>query len=198
MSIYQKLKGFYPELDRAIDIVPEDRAWRFLFTRRGEKMHVTCAIHVNSDDDIALFEKLCGFSLSKDIYETMNGRTPHIGVDLTALQDKSCRIYVHDINTTGSKEIEACGFYVNPQNGEVLGSKIYWRNHEAECFEVEYYDTEFNLIDENKEVFNTDQEFWNGPSEIVDLARSINARYTFSRKENKDQAYLIMGIKPQN
>lgn len=197
MSIYKKLKGFYPELDRAIDLVPEDRCWRLLFTRRGDKMHVTFAIYVSSDDDVTLFEELCGFSLPEGIYSTPNGRICHIGVDLTALNENSCRVYTHDINTNGSKEIEGCGYYINTNTGEVLGSKIYWRNHEAECFEVDYYDTEFNLIDENKEVFNTDQDFWGGPNEIVDLAKSIDATYTFSRKENKDQAYLLMGIKPK-
>ncbi len=195
-KIYKKLKGFYPELDRAIDMVPEDKCWRLLFTRREAKMNVVFAMYIASDEDIALFESLCGFSMPSSVYETANGRIPHIGVDLTALEEDSCRVYTDEFNAGMDERFQAVGYYVNPNTGEILGQKMYWRNLEEQCFDVEYFDTQFNKIDENKEIV-CDQSFWGGPSKIVDLAKSINAKCNFTRKANKDQAYLLIGVKPQ-
>lgn len=190
-------KGYYSFLDEALDKVPYDKIWRFLFTRRKNTYSVTLAIYNRSEEDRELIDELIGFKLPRHFYDTPTGKVGKIGIDLGAIGSDHMRIYVSQShNRDGSnKFIDGVGYYID-NTGEVLGRKDYIVNIPEGCMDTEYYDAEGNHIKSDREIPSDDYSVWNGPKDLVDLANKYNLKYSFSHKEGKDQGYFLLSAKP--
>jgi hypothetical protein len=191
---YNLLRGFYPALDAALDKIPHEKIWVIFFARREDKYSVTVAIHNHSEEDRKLIDDLAGITIPRDIYLTTAGQCGKIGIEVTGIHTDNLRLYVnqkHD-HLTQNNFLQGYGYYLN-KSGTIIGKKEYRANVIEVCYDVDYYDTENNLIDKDKEIPGNYSD-WNGPEELVTIAKNNNVQHIFTRKVSKDQAYFIMNF----
>lgn len=191
---YNLLRGFYPELDVALDKIPHEKIWLIFFARREDKYTVTVAIHNKSEADRALIDDLAGIEIPKDLYLTTEGQCGKIGIEITGVNTDNLRLYVNKTpdNKVVDNFLHGYGYYIN-KNGIVIGKKEYIVNVANTCYDVAYYDSKNNLVDTDKEI-PANYSDWGGPKELVAIAEKNNVRHIFTKKENKNQAYFILNF----
>lgn len=191
---YNLLRGFYPELDNALDKIPHEKIWLIFFSKRKNKYSVTVAIHNKSEEDRELIDELAGIKIPKEIYLTTEGHCGKIGIELTGANTNNLRVYVNKAiqRTSVDNFLHGYGYYIN-KNGVVTGKKEYVVNVKEVCYDVAYYDANNNLIETDKEI-PANYSDWGGPAELVAIAENNNIKCVFRKKENKNQAYFIMNF----
>lgn len=191
---YNLLRGFYPELDKALDKIPHEKIWLIFFAKREDKYSVTVAIHNKSEEDRMLIDDLAGIKIPRHLYKTTEGQCGKIGIEVTGANTDNLRLYVNTVpvRTTIDNFLHGCGYYIN-SNGLVTGKKEYTINVKELCYDVNYYDTDNNLVDTDKEIPAVYSD-WGGPKELVAIAENNNIGCIFTKKENKNQAYFIMNL----
>lgn len=194
-----RFKGFYPALDRALDIVPHNRIESLVFTRRDDVY--TCALIMRNQflTDRETFEELIGIKLPDDFYITPTGFIAYMCADLESIGTEKLRLYKNQPqNIPANLEedwLENVAYYMNARTGETLGTKLYYRSNQNQCYYIDYFDKEGNLVAEKQREMQGEYEDWNGPQEIVDIAIEENMMYVFAKKESKDQGYFIVNNK---
>lgn len=191
---FNLLRGFYPELDNALDRIPHEKIWLIFFSKRENKYSVTVAIHNRSEKDRELIDELAGILIPREIYLTSEGQCGKIGIELTGANTDNLRIYVNKAipRTAVDNFLQGYGYYIN-KNGFVKGKKEYAVNVKKVCYDVSYYDANNNLVETDKEI-PANYSDWGGPAELVTIAEKNNVKYIFTKKENKNQAYFIMNF----
>lgn len=190
---FDLLRGFYPALDNALDKIPHNKIWVIFFSRREDKYSVTVAIRNHSEEDRKLIDDLAGMEVPKDLYLTETGQCGKIGIEVTGIGSGNLRLYVsHNHNLNRNNFLQGCGYYLD-NDGKVIGRKDYQANLQEVCYDVEYFDTNDNLVDTDKEIPGVYSD-WNGPQELVKIAEQNGIEHIFTRKQNKDQAYFIMNF----
>lgn len=189
---YNLLRGFYPELDNALDKIPHEKIWLIFFSKREDKYSVTVAIHNKCEEDRELIDELAGIKIPRHLYETSAGQCGKIGIELTGANTDNLRIYVNKSTprTTIDNFLQGYGYYIN-KNSSVIGKKEYFVNVKDACYDVTYYDANNNLVNSDKEI-QANYSDWGGPKELVTIAEKNNVKCVFTKKENKNQAYFIM------
>ena len=71
---FNKFKGFYPTLDRALSIVPNHMIHSLVFSRREDEFSVGLIMHQRGEEYQAKFEELIGYVL------VFRNRTIDIGI----------------------------------------------------------------------------------------------------------------------
>ena len=199
MNYAELFKGFFPDLDRALDIVPADRVKLIGFNRRENEHSVSFVMMHGLPSDRVFFENLIGFNLPDDFYETPTGQVGVLCVDLSSIGTNMIRIY-HNCPQNNPKNIEDewvenIGYYLD-ENKKVIGKKKYIRSWKDRCYYIDYYDENDNLV-RSREVENEGiAEDWNGNFEILNICKENNIPYIFSKKNGKDQGYLIVNVSP--
>lgn len=191
---YNLLRGFYPELDNALDKIPHEKIWLIFFSKREDKYSVTVAIHNRSEEDRELIDELAGIKIPREIYLTTAGQCGKIGIELTGANTDNLRVYVNRAiaRTSVDNFLHGYGYYIN-KNGVVTGKKEYVVNVKKVCYDVSYYDANNNLMETDKEI-PANYSDWGGPAELVAIAENNNIKCIFTKKENKNQAYFIMNF----
>lgn len=211
---YAKLfRGFFSELDRALDIVPEDSIKLIGFNRRESEHTVSFVMHYRRPEDRTYFEELINHKLDDSFYETPTGNVSVLCVDLASIGTDFLRIY-HDAphnksadsireihNVPSSTEvspqnyefIENVGYYMDKYHN-IIGTKHYIRSFKDKCYYIDYFDANGNKI-KDREIENEGTQLdWNGNPQILDVCIKNNIPYIFSKKNGKDQGYLIVNI----
>jgi hypothetical protein len=193
-----KFKGFYPALDRALDIIPHDRIKSFIFTRREDFYSVGLIMHYGQRGDRDNFEKLVGKKLDDVFYSTEAGWASVLCVDLESIGTGQLRLYKDQPNNKagikpGDNWIENVGYYID-ENDNIVGSKTYTIDWENLCYIIDYYDANGAQVKTEHEVRGTIED-WNGPQEIVDIVTQNNIHNITTKKVNKDQAYFIVTVR---
>lgn len=194
-----RFKGFYPALDRALDIVPHNRIESLVFTRRDEVY--TCALIMKHQfsADREVFEKLIGIKLVDEFYSTPTGFIAYMCADLESIGTGKLRLYKNQPqNVPENLEddwLENVAYYVDTHSGETIGKKLYHRSAKDKCYYIDYFNKDGNLVAEKQREMQGDYEDWNGPREIVDIAIEENMIHVFAKKESKDQGYFVVNNK---
>lgn len=193
---FDLLRGFYPALDNALDKIPNEKIWVIFFARREDKYSVTIAIDNRCEEDRELLDDLAGIKIPRDIYLTENGQCGKIGIEVTSANTNNLRLYVsRNPNSAGQDKnmiLSGYGYYLDT-DANVIGTKRYTLNVKEICYDVDYYDSNNDLVDKDKEI-PANYSAWNGPEELVKIAKDNNIEHIFTKKENKDQAYFIMNF----
>jgi hypothetical protein len=191
---FNLLRGFYPELDNALDKIPHEKIWLIFFARREDKYSVTVAIYNRSEEDRILIDDLAGIKIPRDLYLTTAGQCGKIGIEVTGSNTDNLRIYVNTTPdyTAVNNFLQGYGYYLD-KNGDVTGKKQYTADIVKVCYDVAYYNAANNLVDTDREV-PANYSDWNGPKELVTIAKENNVECVFTKKENKNQAYFIMNF----
>lgn len=192
-----KFRGFYPDLDKALDILPHNRIGKLIFTRRDDKYSVGLIMKYGHEGDRENFEKLIGKNLTDDFYKTPNGYVGVLCVDLESLGTGQVRLYKDQPhNKSGLKPgqnfIENVGYYID-ENGNTVGKKTYMVDWLNRCYQIDYYDKDGTHVKMEREIQGTIED-WNGPQEIVDIVTQNKLYYALTKKEKKDQAYFIVTV----
>jgi hypothetical protein len=191
---YNLLRGFYPELDNALDKIPHEKIWLIFFARREDKYAVTVAIHNKSEEDRMIIDDLAGIKIPRHIYSTTEGQCGKIGIEVTGVNTDNLRLYVNKAipRTAVDNFLQGYGYYVN-NNGSVIGKKEYSVNVKSVCYDVTYYAADNTIVETDKEIPASYSD-WGGPKELVTIAEKNNVKCVFTKKENKNQAYFIMNF----
>jgi hypothetical protein len=191
---YNLLRGFYPELDNALDKIPHEKIWLIFFARREDKYAVTVAIHNKSEEDRMIIDDLAGIKIPRHIYSTTEGQCGKIGIEVTGVNTDNLRLYVNKAipRTAVDNFLQGYGYYVN-NNGSVIGKKEYSVNVKSVCYDVTYYAADNIIVETDKEIPASYSD-WGGPKELVTIAEKNNVKCVFTKKENKNQAYFIMNF----
>jgi hypothetical protein len=191
---YNLLRGFYPELDNALDKIPHEKIWLIFFTKREDKYAVTVAIHNKSEEDRMLIDDLAGIKIPRHLYLTKEGQCGRIGIEVTGANTDNLRLYVSKTpdRTSLNNFLHGYGYYIN-KKGLVIGRKEYVVNVTDVCYDVTYYDKDNNVVEKNREI-PADYSDWGGPEELVTIAEKNNVKCVFTKKQNKNQAYFIMNF----
>ena len=208
MKDLNRLKGFSQKLDEVLDWYPHERIHSLGFTRRGDD-HSVCFIArfskgpANGHDDEANFEKLCGIDFGPDWYQQTTNDSENwislVGVDLESIGTNKVRVYKNQPSSNphdgGKTEwLEHVAYYIDSSTGEVTGTKEYWRGDNNMCYYINYYDQNGPVAMRQREVAAT-KEDWDGSEELLQIVEEENFRYVFTKKESKDQAYLIVSTR---
>jgi hypothetical protein len=198
----QKFKGFYPSLDRALDIVPNDMIHSLVFTRRQDEFSVGLIMHQRGEEYQAKFEELIGYVLGPEWYSAAYKiDVAFVCADLSSIGTDSLRIYKNQPQNipSGSKigdDVEDwhenLGYYINTTTNEILGTKHYIRSHRDTCYKIDYYDHSGNKVAEDQREVMGVYEDWNGPREIYNIAIDAGVSTGFAKKVSKDQGYFIV------
>lgn len=194
-------KGYYDCLDKALDIVALEKVHVFVFCRRKDVHSVSIVIRNNSEEDRELIDELAGFKIPRHLYQTPNGgRVGLIGLDLVDdIKDKEhVRLYVsqnHNWQPGAIEWLYGVGYYIS-KTGEVIGKKNYHANTQTSILNIDYFDDSDNLINNDKELLcdPQDYEMWGGPRGLFDTVLKNKLSYSVSRKEEKDQGYLLVSL----
>lgn len=187
------LRGFYPELDKALDIIPHDNIWVIFFARREDKYSVAVGIYNRSENDRRLMDEVAGMKIPRRLYETKDGWAGKIGIELTGIGSNNLRMYVSRAGKVDQGELlQGVGYYLN-NNCEIVGKKNYLANIDNTRYDIEYYDSEDALNDTEREVPALYDD-WNGPKELFETVKFHNVKYIFTKKESKDQAYFVLNL----
>jgi hypothetical protein len=172
----QAFKGFSKDLD-SLDKSVKNKISELIFSYREGVFSVT--IVLNSIGD---FENLIGFKLNNKLKAIKSNR---FGVDLESLKTDKVRIY---LDVPGNDLISLYGYYMD-RSGNILEKKIYKRNGSARLL-IDRYDSENNLISKDEPESVSTEMSWKGPNDIIKIAKGLNYRCIFMKKELKDQCYL--------
>jgi hypothetical protein len=200
---FNKFKGFYPTLDRALSIVPNHMIHSLVFSRREDEFSVGLIMHQRGEEYQAKFEELIGYVLGPEWYEAAYRiNVAFVCADLSSIGTDSLRIYKNqpqnipqglDSSSTDDEDWhENLGYYINPNTGEILGTKHYIRSQRDSCYKIDYYDKDNNLILKGQKEIMGEYEDWNGPREIYNIAINAGVRSGFAKKVSKDQGYFIV------
>lgn len=198
MKNIDRLKGFYPKLDAALEWFPYNRIKSFVFTRRGSKHTVGFISHfAKGTDDEANFEKLCKWNFPTEWYETESGWVSYVCVDLESVGTNQLRVYKNQPDRNprnGTDWWENIAYYIDTSNGRVMGTKHYLRSEKDRCYYIDYYDPQGNLVkSRQREVMGT-KEDWGGSEELFKIVQEEGFPFMFAKKENKDQAYFAVHV----
>jgi len=90
----KKFKGFYPSLDRALDIVPNNMIHSLVFTRRENSFTAALIMHYRGDEYREKFEELINYDLGADWYKAAYRiNVAFMCVDLESIDTESLRVY---------------------------------------------------------------------------------------------------------
>ena len=198
----KKFKGFYPSLDRALDIVPNHMIHSLVFTRREKSFTAALIMHYRGNEYREKFEELINYDLGADWYKAAYRiNVAFMCVDLESINTESLRVYKNQPQNI-PKGIEAAddvedwhenlGYYINTKTNEVLGTKHYIRSSRDRCYKIDYYDKSGNKIKEDQREVIGEYVDWNGPKEIYNIAIEAGVSTGFAKKVNKDQGYFIV------
>jgi hypothetical protein len=190
-------KGYYPNLDKALDMFSLEDIWGIQFSRR-EKVHsVTIVVKNNSEEIREYIDELAGFKVSRELYET-NGegtRCGLIAIDLGGCGTDLLRLYVSTFHNNSTKDKErwlyGIGYYLDKE-GNVTGKKHYTADVPNKTMEVDYFDEEGNKISDDAELLTDDWTVWGGPKEIYDAVNKYKIMHQLGYKVKKDQAYFLV------
>lgn len=193
-------KGYYKSLDKALDIINIEKVYAFVFCRRENVHTVTVVLHNHSEEEQKVIDELAGFEIPKHLYLTAddNDNTVGlIGLDLTEENQDYVRLYVSDKSSrrNGNEKsfLYGVGYYLN-KSGEVLGKKDYNADLEKNTLNIDYYDSNNNNINFDKETIADPEnhEVWGGSKELFDAVKKAGLRYNIASKDKKDQGYFLV------
>lgn len=198
MKNIDRLKGFYPELDKVLEWFPYDRIKSLVFTRRDDKHSVGFISHfAKGTEDETNFEKICQYNFPTEWYETENGWVSYVCVDLESVGTTHLRVYKNQPDRNprdGSDWWENIAYYIDTKKRKVVGTKHYLRSETDKCYYIDYYDQNDNLVKSRQKEVKGTKEDWNGPGELYDIVLEESFGFMFAKKENKDQAYFAVHI----
>lgn len=195
-------RGLYPELDRALDIVPFDSIMALVFVRRTDEsgkdeLGIAFAMYHTTPSDREAFEKLIDLRLTDEFYRTPTGHVGILCADIMGLESDLVRIYKNQPHNKvhGDRFVENIGYYLD-SNGNTVGKKIYTRDSNDMCYYIDYYDKDGNLVRKGEKEVLASYEDWKGPDEIYDIVVKNDLIHHFTKKMGKNQAYIIVNPHP--
>lgn len=200
----KRFKGFYPALDRALDIVSNDKIFGIVFTRRNDNFTTALIHHHRFEDDRESFEALCNYDFGEDFYKTETGRVAYLCVDLESIGTDFLRLYKNQPQNVPQGVdpedyddwVENIGLYIDTNTDKILGTKEYIRSQKDFCYKINYFDANMQMTAVDQREVLGEYEDWNGPTELVDIAKEEGVHYAFAKKVNKDSGYFIVHNKP--
>ena len=199
-------KGYYDTLDEALDIFPLEMQTTLEFVRRGTKHSAVIYIRNDSEEIRKLIDTFLGkygFTVPRNLYEPgpPGTRTGLIAIDLGTLNDDNLRIYVtttHNkpANPDNTQWLWGIGYYLD-REGNVAGKKHYNANIAEKTMEVEYFDSEGNVITSagDVETISDDWTVWGGSESLYNSVKEAGLVYKISHKSKKDQGYFIVSLR---
>lgn len=175
MNIIDKFSPFFASLRDLPDYAREAMIELVLSERQGTLS--VCYV----TDQIVTFRKLVGVvPNSISVAETVR-----YAVDLESIGTDRVRIY-HDGDKENNEVLH--GYYLN--GGAIVQKKKYKRGDNSVY--IDRFDAEGNLISEDEREISGDRTLWRGPSEIADVADTIDLPWSviYLAKVNADQSYI--------
>ena len=190
-------KGYYENLDKALDIFPLETIWGIQFSRREEVHSVTIVLHNKSEEIRESIDNFLGFKVDRKLYQTggEGTRCGLVAFDLGAIGTDNLRFYVNTAHNNSNKDqdrwLYGIGYYLDKE-GNVLGKKNYTASISSRTMEVDYFDTEDNKLSDDVELLTDDWTVWNGPKELYDMVNKYKMMHQLGHKTKKDQAYFLV------
>lgn len=176
---FDEFKGYSQLLDD-LDANLKSKLCTIVFSMRDGNLTVCAITKIKS-----VFQTLCKDIVLPEITETGMDRW---AVDLESLYEENIRIYY----AFPKSDNMMVGLYVD-RSGNVTQKKVYKLDKYAsdDTIEIDRYDSNMNIISREKE-FRCAEKDWTGPKELVTIARNNNYGFSFSKKPEKNQSYMIV------
>ena len=190
-------RGYYKNLDEALDKFDLSDIWAIQFSRKEKVFSVNLVLRNTSEEIREHIDELVGFKVDRTLYQTAGEgtRCGLIALDLGALKTDFLRIYVSTFHNNPNKDkdkwLYGYGYYLDSK-GNILGKKHYNADTTAKAMHVDYFDNNGDKVFDDTELLTEDWTVWGGPKELYDMVNKYRMMHQLGHKVKKDQAYFLV------